>query len=75
MESGGVTLTSSLTYESGERIKGERGDWGLGSYLREIIYLFFLSSPGDLFLSSSHGKFFLLHSTLLFVNYSKSFGF
>ena len=47
----------------------------MGSYLREIIYLFFLSSPRDLFLSSSHGKFFLLHSTLLFVNYSKSFGF
>ena len=29
MESGGVTLTSSLTYESGERIKGERGEWGV----------------------------------------------
>ena len=47
----------------------------MGSYLREIIYLFFRSSPRDLFLSSSHGKFFLLYSTLLFVNYSKSFGF
>ena len=46
MESIGVTLTSSLTYESGKRIKGKEGS---GELPRGIIYLFFLSSPRDLF--------------------------
>ena len=45
-ESGGITCISSLTSESGREQGGKRG---VGSYLRGIIYLFFLSPAGDFF--------------------------
>ena len=51
MESGGVILASSLTSESGERIKGERGEWGVTWEGLFICFFSLLQGAGALFLS------------------------
>ena len=67
-----MTFISSITSESGREQGGKKGS---GELLRGIIYLFFSLLQRGFWLSSSHGKFLLLHYTLLSVNYSKSFRF